>query len=342
MNTQFNPMEHAFLLAPLIALAVSWIAQRLLLNGRLASSTLDFPNHRSLHRQPTPRTGGVAVALGIGSAWLLLPAAPWLPALGCAALALAAVSLVDDMRGLSAAMRLAAHFAVCAAFLAVLGIEWRWALLLLLPMIWSVNLYNFMDGLDGLAAGMTVLGFGAYALLAVLQGSAAIALLSLCISAAALGFLPFNFAPARVFLGDAGSIPLGFLAAAVGIAGWHQGVWQLWFPLLVFSPFIVDATVTLAERAARGARLTEAHSEHYYQRLARLGFGHRHTALLEYALMLLAAAAALIAATGTGTTPAVALAGLAALEIACLVAVDRAWRRNRMENGQYQQQGPRA
>jgi UDP-N-acetylmuramyl pentapeptide phosphotransferase/UDP-N-acetylglucosamine-1-phosphate transferase len=340
MNTQSDPMEFAFLLPPLVALAVSWIAQRLLLNSRLASSTLDFPNHRSLHRHPTPRTGGVAIALGIGSAWLLLPSAPWLSALGGAALILAAVSLVDDLRGLSAATRLTAHFAVCAAFLATLGIEWRWALLLLLPMMWSVNLYNFMDGLDGLAAGMTVLGFGAYALLAVLQGGTAMATLSLCISLAALGFLPFNFAPARVFLGDAGSIPLGFLAAAIGITGWHQDLWQLWFPLLVFSPFIVDATATLAERAARGAHLTEAHSEHYYQRLARLGFGHRHTALLEYALMVLAAAAALIAATGAGSAPTVALAGLAVLEIACLVAVDRAWRRSRMENGQYQQQGP--
>jgi UDP-N-acetylmuramyl pentapeptide phosphotransferase/UDP-N-acetylglucosamine-1-phosphate transferase len=341
MNAQFQDMGYAYLVPPLVALAVTWIAQRLLLDSTLAKHTLDYPNHRSLHRQPTPRTGGIAVALGIGAGWMLLPATPLLPVLGFAALTLALISIVDDLRGLSAGIRLAAHFAVCLVFLAAFGIDWDWILLLVVPMVWGVNLYNFMDGLDGLAGGMAVLGFGAYALLAGLHGNVVVATLSLCVSAAALGFLPFNFTPAKVFLGDVGSIPLGFLAAAIGVAGWHGGLWRPWFPVLVFSPFVVDATLTLAQRAARGVRLAEAHSEHYYQRLARLGIGHRNTALLEYALILLAAVAAVAVEVGAGPVPALALTGLAVLQVSYLIAVDRAWRRNRMETGQFQQQGPR-
>jgi UDP-N-acetylmuramyl pentapeptide phosphotransferase/UDP-N-acetylglucosamine-1-phosphate transferase len=321
---------------PLAAFALAWIAQRALLKTPLARRTLDFPNHRSLHEQPIPRTGGVAIALGIAAGWALLPLAPWVPALMAAALVLAVVSLIDDMRGLSAEVRLTAHFVICAGFLAATGLAWGWVLLLLLPLVWGVNLYNFMDGLDGLAGGMTVLGFGTYALLAALNGSVPVALFSLCVAAAALGFLPFNFAPARVFLGDTGSIPLGFLAGATGIIGWQQGLWPLWLPAMVFSPFIADATITLLRRMARGVRLAEAHREHYYQRLAQLGFGHRNTALLEYGLMLLAGAAAIIGATGDATTAIITAVVLAALEVACLVAVDRAWKRNRINNGQLQ------
>ena len=324
-------MNFALLLPAIAALVITALAQRLLLDTQLGKITLDFPNHRSLHATPTPRTGGLAIAVGIGVVWFWLPASPWLPALGVGALTLAVVSMIDDLRGLSATVRLAAHFAVCAAFLATLGFDWIWVLLLLVPMVWMVNLYNFMDGLDGLAAGMTVLGFGAYALLAALHGGTALAVVSLCIGAAALGFLPFNFAPARVFLGDAGSIPLGFLAGAIGLIGWREGLWQPWIPLVVFSPFVIDATVTVARRAVHGVRLTEAHREHYYQRLAQSGFGHRNTALLEYVLMLLAAAAAVVMALGESFIPALMLA---ALEVACLAVVGRVWKRYHMNNGQ--------
>jgi UDP-GlcNAc:undecaprenyl-phosphate/decaprenyl-phosphate GlcNAc-1-phosphate transferase len=324
-------LDYILLLPAVAAFVITVLAQRLLLDSHLGKVTLDLPNHRSLHETPTPRTGGLAIAAGIGIVWFWLPAAPWLPALGLGALTLAVVSTIDDLRGLSATLRLTAHFAVCAAFLASLGLDWLWVTLLLVPMVWMVNLYNFMDGLDGLAAGMTVLGFGAYAALAALHGGTALAVASLCICVAALGFLPFNFAPARAFLGDAGSIPLGFLAAAIGVIGWRDGLWQPWIPLVVFSPFIIDATVTLARRAWRGRKLTEAHREHYYQRLAQSGFGHRNTALLEYALMLLAAIAAVVMASGESVAPALALA---ALEVACLVAVGRVCKRFRMNDGQ--------
>jgi len=120
-----------------------------------------------------------------------------------------------------------------------------------------------------------------------------LALLNLCIAVAAASFLYYNFSPAKIFMGDAGSIPLGFLVAAMGLLGWQQGSWALWFPLLVFSPFIVDASVTLLKRSLRGARVTEAHREHYYQRLIQMGWGHRNVAVAEYILMLAVGTSAL-------------------------------------------------
>jgi UDP-N-acetylmuramyl pentapeptide phosphotransferase/UDP-N-acetylglucosamine-1-phosphate transferase len=129
-------------------------------------------------------------------------------------------------------------------------------------------------------------------------------------------------------MGDAGSIPLGFLAAALGFLGWHAGHWPLWFPVLVFSPFIVDATVTLARRVLRRERFWRPHRTHYYQRLVQLGWGHRNTALAEYALMAGCGAGALWA-LGQPTTAQVALLVGASLVYFVLAAlVDVAWRRH--------------
>jgi UDP-N-acetylmuramyl pentapeptide phosphotransferase/UDP-N-acetylglucosamine-1-phosphate transferase len=117
--------------------------------------------------------------------------------------------------------------------------------------------------------------------------------LAFALSGAALGFLLFNFDPARVFLGDAGSIPLGFLAGGLGLLGVVKGVWPWWFPLLAFSPFVVDATATLLRRMARREKFWTAHREHYYQRLVRMGWSHRRLALVEYTLMAACGASAL-------------------------------------------------
>jgi UDP-N-acetylmuramyl pentapeptide phosphotransferase/UDP-N-acetylglucosamine-1-phosphate transferase len=132
---------------------------------------------------------------------------------------------------------------------------------------------------------MAVIGFGTLALAAGVHGDVGLAALCASIAAAAAGFLCFNFPPARIFMGDSGSVPLGLLAASLGLVGVEGAVWPLWFPLLVFSPFIVDATVTLVRRALRGERVWQAHRSHYYQRMVRMGFGHRGTALLSYFLM---------------------------------------------------------
>jgi len=206
-----------------------------------------------------------------------------------AAAALAAVSVLDDVRGLSVSVRFLAHFVVAVGCLLASGLS-GWVLLVAtLAVVWMTNLYNFMDGSDGLAGGMAVIGFGALAVAAWLGDTLGLAAFCASIAAAALAFLRFNFPPARLFMGDSGSIPLGFMAATLGIAGAMNGVWPWLFPLLVFSPFIVDASVTLARRALRGEKIWQAHRSHYYQRAVLLGATHRQLALAAYALMLLAA-----------------------------------------------------
>jgi len=100
-----------------------------------------------------------------------------------------------------------------------------------------------------------------------------------------LAFLKFNFNPARIFMGDSGSIPLGFFSAGIGLLGWQRELWPIWFPMMVFSPFVVDATVTLTRRLLRGEKVWQAHREHFYQQLVQMGWGHCRTALSEYVLM---------------------------------------------------------
>jgi UDP-N-acetylmuramyl pentapeptide phosphotransferase/UDP-N-acetylglucosamine-1-phosphate transferase len=174
---------------------------------------------------------------------------------------------------------------------------------------------------------MGVIGFAAYAAGALMAGGAALAAASLALAAACAGFLVYNYHPARIFLGDVGSIPLGFLAAGLGLQGWRDDLWPLWFPLLVFGPFIADATVTLLRRLARRERIWWAHREHYYQRLARMGFGHRGTALLGYGAMLACAALALL---GRGQSPAVQAGAFGAASVLLAVMagwIDLRWRR---------------
>jgi UDP-GlcNAc:undecaprenyl-phosphate/decaprenyl-phosphate GlcNAc-1-phosphate transferase len=206
-------------------------------------------------------------------------------------------------------------------------VAWPLAAFFVAGTAWMTNLYNFMDGSDGLAGGMSAVGFGCYGAAAWIGGEYALALLLLSVTAAALAFLAFNFPPARAFLGDSGSIPLGFMAAAVGILGWRvYGLWPYWFPALVFSPFAVDATVTLAKRALRREPVWRAHRDHYYQRLVRLGWSHRRTALAEYALMIACALAALALRDADTRVQLVALGAAAAAYVALMIAVDLAWR----------------
>ncbi|MFM9849023.1 MAG: MraY family glycosyltransferase [Hyphomicrobiaceae bacterium] len=309
----------------LVAFLAAGILVRLLSSPALARLVLDVPNDRSLHRVPTPRTGGLGLFLGAAIAWLVIGHGA-LAHLALLTIIVSAIFLVDDVRSLSVGVRFASQFVAAAVFVVASGLQ----PLLLMPVlvigiVWSMNLYNFMDGANGLAGGMAVVGFGAYALAAVAAGAGDLAVASAIIAGAALGFLAWNFDPARIFLGDAGSIPLGFLAAGIGLLGWQRGAWPFWFPLLVFSPFVLDATLTLVRRALRGERVWEAHKVHYYQRLVGLGWSHRRMALSEYAIMIAAAGSALIL-RDAGWAAAIVLITFWAVVYAIVAAtIDRQW-----------------
>lgn len=314
----------------LAAFAVSLACTGLLVSPLGRRLMLDRPNERSLHAQPVPRSGGLAIAAGIGAGAALAPA-PWGLALVLAvAGALALVSLADDLWRLPTLVRLSAHLGAAAA---VLAFEARvddpvLLVVLVLALAWSANLYNFMDGADGLAGGMALFGFGAYAIAAAQADSAALASLSAALAAASAAFLLFNFAPARIFMGDAGSVPLGFLAGALGLLGWRAGAWPLWFPMLVFAPFACDATLTLIKRLLRRERVWEAHREHYYQRLVRMGFGHRGTAWIEYGAMAGCAGTALLARTAATEMQLAALGAATFALVAIAVWIDVRWARH--------------
>jgi UDP-N-acetylmuramyl pentapeptide phosphotransferase/UDP-N-acetylglucosamine-1-phosphate transferase len=145
------------------------------------------------------------------------------------------------------------------------------------------------------------------------------------IASAALAFLFFNFHPARIFMGDAGSVPLGFLLGSIGLYGWQRSLWPLWFPLLVFSPFVVDATVTLSKRLLLGEKVWQAHRSHYYQRLVRMGFGHRNTALMEYCLMFIVGMSALFLLGQPLYAQALGLIFWALIYCLLALLIDRLW-----------------
>jgi UDP-N-acetylmuramyl pentapeptide phosphotransferase/UDP-N-acetylglucosamine-1-phosphate transferase len=309
-----------------LSFAGTFLLIRLLL-ARFARLALDRPNARSLHERPVPRTGGIALLVGASAALAFGADALWLPLVLAAFLAV--VSFVDDLRGMPTAVRLGAHLLAAGVltWYVLSPVHPAQLALLALALAWITNLYNFMDGSDGLAAGMSVIGFATYGFAAHAGGDAALAALGVALAASSAAFLAFNFHPARIFLGDVGSIPLGFLAGALGIVGWRNDLWPLWFPVLVFGPFIGDATLTLLKRALRGARVWQPHREHYYQRLVRMGFGHRGTALMGYGAMAVCALAAL-AGRRQATWLQIAIFGGAAVLLAVLaVWVDLRWAR---------------
>ena len=327
--TQLIPaLVNVIVVPPLIALAVAVAVIGILLSSRVAKLALDRPNQRSLHATPMPRLGGVGILAGAIAAWTYA-GTETNPQLTIALALLIAVSLLDDLCKVGVTWRMLVHLA--SALLAATALLYAshgiWLTLgAALATAWMINLYNFMDGSDGLAGGMAVIGFGCYGATALAGGDFSFAAINLSVAAAALGFLFFNFPPARIFMGDVGAIPLGYLAATLGIAGWLRGVWPWWYGAVVFSPFVVDASCTLARRLGRGARVWHAHREHYYQRLVQSGWGHRKTALAEYGLMAVTSTIAfagmrLEAAPQTGT-----LGGVTLLYAALIVALERTLR----------------
>lgn len=266
-----------------LALALTWVLRRY----ALARSIIDIPNARSSHSVPTPRGGGVAIVVAFLAAllWLhgsgaLAAEATW--ALFGAGALTAVLGFLDDHGHIAARWRLLGHFSAAAWALlwlgglpplTVFGVElhmgWLGHGLALFYLVWMLNLYNFMDGIDGIASVEAITTcLGACALYA-LAGADALIPAPLILAATVAGFLFWNFPPARIFMGDAGS---GFLGIALGVlslqAAWVSSeLFHAW--LILLGVFIVDATVTLLRRLLRGDKVYEAHRSHAYQYASR-------------------------------------------------------------------------
>lgn len=320
----------------LAAAAVTAVLTGLIRRRAIARGLLDLPNARSSHAAPTPRGGGlaivvvvlaaVAIAAGIGRL-----AAPIAFALLICGSLVAGVGYLDDARGLRAAPRLIAHFGASVAIVATLSLTGIFAelppivaaLLLVVGLVWSLNLFNFMDGIDGIAAAQAAFVSLASAGLAAAQLDPIprLIVLPLATAGACIGFLGWNWPPARIFMGDVGSGFLGFWLAALALVFHQAGVLVIWTSVILGSAFIADTTVTLLRRLARRERLHEAHRSHAYQHLARRFGRHRPVTLLVCALNLglaLPLAAASLAAPRAA--PLIATGSLAVFGLLALLA----------------------
>ena len=270
-----------------IAGCISLLLTSALRRYALSKSLIDVPNARSSHTVPTPRGGGVAIVL---SFLLLVPLLsifsllPWASAWGLigAGAGVAVLGFLDDHGHIAARWRLLGHFsaAVWALFwlggippLTIIGVVfdmgWIGVVLSLFYLVWMLNLYNFMDGIDGLASVEAIAVCLSVSLIYALMGFSSLAWAPLLLSFTVAGFLYWNFPPAKIFMGDAGS---GFLGVTLGILS-LQAAWAspalLWVWVILMGVFVVDATFTLVRRLVRGDKVYEAHRSHAYQYASR-------------------------------------------------------------------------
>ena len=319
------------LLALAITFTVTGIMSWWLANARGYWLILDEPNHRSLHTRPTPRTGGIAILAGAGAGMFIA----WFAggymlvniATGISILTLALVALLDDRHNLGTGLRLLIQMAVVVFLLYFShrpGLNTLVFAATFLLLVWMINLYNFMDGMDGFAGGMAIIGFGTFAQLAWQAGNMEFALGCAIIVASCLGFLLLNFPPAKLFMGDAGSTVLGLLAGLVILKAHNDAILPFWLGMLVFSPFIVDASVTLTTRVLRGERFWLPHKTHNYQKLVEIGWGHKRTVLAEYALMIACSGTAVAAAQQSLPRQTVIIGGWAVIYAILIYMIHRA------------------
>ena len=263
---------------------------------------LDVPGQRRSHTLPTPRGGGLGLVLGsLAGVFIALYGqvrpSVLLGVMLAASLLVAVTGWIDDRRGLSPWPRLLAHFCAVLAFGAVLvpaaHWSWWWLMPLVLAGAWSINLHNFMDGIDGIL-GLQLVFIGLLgALLCMLDGMPVLATAQLAMSAAASGFLVFNLPPARIFMGDVGSGYAGLLVFMLGALWLANDARALWPVLAMQAVFATDASLTLLSRMLRGRDWYTAHREHLYQWMVRSGFSHGTTGwmYLSYNVLLVAPAA---------------------------------------------------
>lgn len=274
-------------LIPLVAV-LSLALTAVLRRYALARSIIDVPNARSSHAVPTPRGGGVAIVIAFLMALVTIAVEGGaglheLVALGGSGALIAIIGFMDDHGHIAARWRLLGHFLAAAWALAWLGgfpavqvfgwqldLGWFGVFFALFYLVWLLNLYNFMDGIDGIASVEAICACLSACLLYWVGGFEQLLLLPLLLAMAVFGFLYWNFPPARIFMGDAGS---GFLGIALGVlslqAAWASSqLFSCW--LILLGVFIVDATYTLIRRLSRGDKVYEAHRSHAYQFASRL------------------------------------------------------------------------
>jgi Fuc2NAc and GlcNAc transferase len=302
MNPTLSKLSAHFVLIVVALLVISWAATGVVRRYALSRAILDMPNHRSSHTIPTPRGGGAAIVFVFVGGLLSLHSiglldTPTALGIGGGAVLVSLIGWADDRRGVPALYRflvqiLAAVWAIWwldglpattigtkSLYLGFFG-----SALAVLGIVWCTNLFNFMDGIDGIAGAQAATAGVFSAALLIRGGNVGLGALSLVVAAASVGFLFWNWSPAKIFMGDVGSAMLGFVFAVIAVGGENSGALPLLVSLLLGGPFVVDATLTLLRRVQRGAKWYEPHRAHAYQRAVRFGLSHRQVSTITIAV----------------------------------------------------------
>lgn len=325
--------------AALATLTVSALSTAVVRKLAISRGLLDVPNARSSHVAVTPRGGGLAIVLSATVALVILTLAGGVDHAVCLTLvgggaAVAAIGFVDDRRTVPASVRLLVHAAAAVWAVVWMGgvpaivvndqaihLGWAGYVLGVVGVVWVLNLFNFMDGIDGIAVSEAVFVTWAAVIPMFLSGiPRAVSTASLVFGSACLGFLPWNWPPAKIFLGDVGSGYIGYTVAVLALAAANENPVAAWVWLTLGGVFFVDATVTLVRRLLRRERVYEAHRSHAYQWLSRRWRSHRRVTLavllVDVSWLLPCAVLVSLHPSLAATTTLIALAPLVALAIA--------------------------
>ncbi|MFT6032977.1 MAG: Fuc2NAc and GlcNAc transferase, partial [Arenicella sp.] len=295
-------MNIAFQIAFLFILVavLSWLALRRLIPSLLVNNIVDLPNDRNLHQGVIPRGGGLVIItsllIALIVAALISDRTSLFTGLAVIVFAWASLSWWDDKSDLTPKFRLLIQLVICILTVSAFGwvtqilglsLSWFGPLLSVVGLLWMANLYNFMDGLDGLAASQTIVASISLAFWFFMHQDLALALVCVVVGASSYGFLLLNWNPAKIFMGDVGSIGLGGFFGTLFIIGSSRYDLSIVSFFVLFAVFIVDATATIIMRARRGEKIWLPHRQHFYQRLANAGYAHSKIALAGLILMLI-------------------------------------------------------
>jgi Fuc2NAc and GlcNAc transferase len=316
--------------------AIAWLLTGIVRRYALSRGLVDVPNHRSSHSAPTPRGGGVTIAtIALLATGVLSLSGLLAPTTGLALFlgggAVATVGWLDDHCHVPARWRLVAHLIAAAWATYWIGVPeslWLgpWSLdlgpfgfvLAVLGLAWVTNLFNFMDGIDGLAGAEAVAVAAVGGALLLLAGATGLGVLALLTAAATAGFLVWNWPPARIFMGDVGSGLLGFLLGGMALAGAAERAVPLSIWAILLAIFLFDATATLVRRVAAGERFFEAHRRHAYQRAVQAGYSHQQVTASVLLLNGVLTALAIVAWQWASTVPFAVAAALLLVAIGYL------------------------
>ena len=269
----------------------------------MAQNLLDIPNNRSSHTVPTPRGGGLAIVIVLllsGVVTLFLPQAP-IDVLVCLLLATLAFSLLgwqDDKHDLPASVRFLIQLLIAVfasgwlLWAAVPGYSTSFALLALLLLstlwiAWMANLYNFMDGIDGISAVESLILGATTSYWFAISGVASMAIICIAVAGASVGFMRWNWSPAKIFMGDVGSLALGAFFAIIAIIGTTRLDIPFLAFLILYAVYLADSGVTLLHRIIKKEKWWQAHRSHFYQRAVQSGFSHAQVSLSVMALNII-------------------------------------------------------